>query len=83
MSLLDREIMALMREVTDRVILPRYRNLDAQDIEDKGGNDPVTIADRESEAMLREGLARLADLPVVGEEGCHADPTQRLSLIHI
>ncbi|WP_241461613.1 inositol monophosphatase family protein [Aurantiacibacter luteus] len=80
MSLLDREIMALMREVTDRVILPRYRNLGAQDIEDKGGNDPVTIADRESEAMLREGLARLADLPVVGEEGVHANPTQRRHL---
>ncbi|GGD52811.1 inositol monophosphatase family protein [Aurantiacibacter arachoides] len=80
MSTLDREILALMREVTERVILPRYRNLAAHDIEDKGGNDPVTIADRESEALLREGLARIADLPVVGEEGCHADPEERRHL---
>ena len=74
MSVLDREVLALMRRVTDDVILPRYRNLGADDIEDKGGNDPVTIADRESEAALAEGLAKLAQgLRIVGEEAAFAD----------
>ena len=75
MSVLDREVMALMREVTEAVILPRLRNLQAGEVEDKGGNDPVTIADREAEALLREGLDKLAPgLAFVGEESAHADP---------
>ncbi|RPF72558.1 inositol monophosphatase family protein [Aurantiacibacter spongiae] len=75
MSIIDREILSLLRDVTERIILPRYQNLDAGEIEDKGGNDPVTIADRESEAALREGLEKLAPgLAVVGEEAAHADP---------
>ena len=66
----------LLRETTEKAILPRYRNLSSGDIEDKGGNDPVTIADRESEAMLSEGLAEIIPgLPVVGEEAAHADPS--------
>ena len=76
MSILDREILALVRDVTENVILPRYRNLSDHHVEDKGGNDPVTIADRESEAALREGLEKLVPgLPFVGEEAAHADPT--------
>lgn len=76
MNGLDREILSLMRLASERAILPRYRNLAAHDIEDKGGNDPVTIADRESEAILREGLARIdGSLAFVGEEATHADPT--------
>ena len=68
-------IEALLRDVTEKVILPRYQNLQAVEVEDKGGNDPVTIADRESEEMLSEGLARIiSGLPVVGEEAAHADP---------
>lgn len=73
--MLDRSILALCREVTAKAILPRYRNLKAGEVEDKGGNDPVTIADREAEALLFEGLARLAPgLALVGEEAAHADP---------
>lgn len=72
---LDRAILALVQRVTQQAILPRYRNLAAGEIEDKGGNDPVTIADRESEVLLREGLARLdPSLACVGEEAAHADP---------
>ena len=75
MSLLDREILALCREVTARVILPRFRNLAAGEIEDKGGDDPVTVADREAEALLFERLAKLDPaLALVGEEAAHADP---------
>jgi len=75
MSLIDREMLALMRAVTEDVILPRFRNLGEGDVEDKGGNDPVTIADREAEAMLFEGLAKLnGAIGFVGEESVHADP---------
>jgi len=66
---------ALLKNVTDKVILPRFRNLAAGEIEDKGGNDPVTIADRESEEMLAEGLEKIMPgLAMVGEEAAHADP---------
>ena len=75
MSMLDREMLALMRAVTDTVILPRFRNLAEGDIEQKAVNDPVTVADREAEVMLFEGLAKLdPSLGMVGEEAVHADP---------
>lgn len=76
MTPLDREILALMQRVSEKAILPRFRNLAQEDIEDKGGNDPVTVADRESEALLREGLSAIdASLNFVGEEAAHSDPT--------
>ena len=75
MTALDRQIGALMRSVSEEAILPRYRNLAEEDVEDKGGNDPVTIADKHAEALLRDGLAKLEDLSFVGEEAAHADPT--------
>jgi fructose-1,6-bisphosphatase/inositol monophosphatase family enzyme len=72
---LDRAMLALMQRVTEQAILPRFRNLSASDVEDKGGNDPVTIADKDSEALLREGLALIDPaLAFVGEEAAYADP---------
>lgn len=74
MSVIDREILALMRRVTEEAIMPHYRNLSADQVEDKGGNDPVTVADRASEAMLRDGLEKLSPgLAFVGEETAHSD----------
>ena len=74
-SILDREILALMRRASETAILPRLANLKAGEVEDKGGNDPVTIADREAEAILSEQLAKLAPgLAIVGEEAAHTDP---------
>ena len=52
---------ALMREVTGKVILPRYQRLAAHEITAKAADDVVTVADEESEAMLAEGLARIAE----------------------
>ena len=76
MSALDAEILALLRKVSELAILPRFRNLSAGEVEDKGGNDPVTIADRESEKLLREGLARIdGTIAFVGEEAAHEDPS--------
>ncbi len=70
-----RAVEDLLREVSEKAILPRYQRLREGEVEDKGGNDPVTVADREAEAMLREGLERIVPgLAFVGEEGAHADP---------
>lgn len=67
---------SLMRDVTAKAILPRYQQLKAGEVEDKGGNDPVTVADREAETMLAEGLEKIVPgLPFVGEEAAHADPS--------
>ncbi len=55
--------------------MPRYQSLRAQDIEEKSPGDLVTIADKESEEMLAEGLLSLMpDAAVIGEEACAADP---------
>ena len=76
MTNLDKAILSLTSRVTEEAILPRYRNLALGEVEDKGGNDPVTVADRDSELMLREGLSKIDDtLPFVGEESAHADPS--------
>lgn len=64
-----------MERVTDAAILPRFRNLTSGDVEDKGGNDPVTIADRDAEKRLREALFAIEPgLAFVGEEAAHDDP---------
>ena len=78
MRQLDTAIGDLLRSVSEQIILPRFRNLSAADIADKGGNDPVTLADREAEAALQGGLATLEqDLNFVGEELVHANPATR------
>ena len=71
-------ICALMREASERAILPRYRSLAAHEIVTKSAKgaltDVVTIADREAEAILGEGLAQLLpEAAIVGEEAAHAD----------
>lgn len=75
MTALDRAMGALLRRVTEAAILPHYRNLSAGEIEHKGSDDVVTVADRQAEAMLAEGLAAIdPSLAIVGEEAVHADP---------
>ena len=74
MSALDDEMLALMRFVSERTIMPRWRNLATGDVIEKSQNELVTIADREAEEFLAEALAKLApDVPIVGEEAAHAD----------
>jgi fructose-1,6-bisphosphatase/inositol monophosphatase family enzyme len=66
---------ALMAQAAKRAILPRFRALAREEIEEKSPGELVTIADRESEAILAAGLAPL--LPgsrVIGEEACASDP---------
>lgn len=73
---LDGAVYALLRETAERVVMPRYLNLRDGDVIEKGHDDLVTVADREAEAMLAEGLQRLLpEAKVVGEEAAHADPS--------
>ncbi|MBY6092854.1 inositol monophosphatase family protein [Maritimibacter alkaliphilus] len=69
-------LVALLREVAAEVILPRFRHLDASEIEAKTSpNDLVTVADREAEVLLAEGVQRiLPGCAVVGEEAVEDDP---------
>ncbi|MDR7103437.1 inositol monophosphatase family protein [Croceicoccus sp. BE223] len=69
------EVAALLRRVAEKVVLPRYQSLARHEIVEKSPGDVVTVADRESEAMLAEGLAKIMpDAAIVGEEAVHADP---------
>ena len=80
MDNLTQAVFALMREASERAILPRFRSLAAHEIVSKADKDSalpdvVTIADREAEAILAEGLALLLpEAAIVGEEAAHADP---------
>jgi fructose-1,6-bisphosphatase/inositol monophosphatase family enzyme len=73
---IDAPVQALIRDVAARIVMPRFRQLDAAQIEEKAPDELVTIADRESEEALAEGLRRLLpDSRVIGEEACSADPS--------
>jgi fructose-1,6-bisphosphatase/inositol monophosphatase family enzyme len=75
MHALHTQVSALMREVGTRIMMPRFRQLRAEDIAEKTPGDPVTIVDRESEAFLGERLAALLpEARIVGEEAAAADP---------
>jgi len=66
----------LLHKVAAQAILPHYRTLSPDQISEKAHDDLVTVADREAEAMLAEGLsAIIPGLPIVGEEAAHADPS--------
>ena len=59
----------IIREVGIAEIMPRFQKLAAGDVEMKGKDDPVTIADKETERVLTERLtAHLPGSVVVGEE---------------
>ena len=69
-------VSALMRDAAARAILPRYQTLTADQIDAKAADDVVTVADKEAELILAEGLTKiLPEAAIVGEEAAHADPT--------
>lgn len=72
---MQRAVHDLLRDVTERAILPYYQKLAADQITAKIADDVVTVADKLAEEMLTEGLVRIADLPVLGEEASFADET--------
>jgi fructose-1,6-bisphosphatase/inositol monophosphatase family enzyme len=64
-----------IKEVAEQVVLPYFRNLKTEHIAYKIGDDPVTIADKESEIELTKRLSGL--LPgskVLGEEAFSTNP---------
>lgn len=69
-------VVQLMRRVAAEIVLPRFRNLAADEVEEKAADDMVTIADRLSEEALSAGLVAIdASARVVGEEAVAADAT--------
>jgi fructose-1,6-bisphosphatase/inositol monophosphatase family enzyme len=67
-------VQALIRDVAARIVMPRFRQLDPAQIEEKAPDELVTVADKESEEALSEGLRRLLpDAHVIGEEAVSAD----------
>jgi fructose-1,6-bisphosphatase/inositol monophosphatase family enzyme len=65
---------SIIRDVAAEQIMPRFRKLEEGDVEMKAVNDPVTIADKESERHLTERLTQyLPGSVVVGEESFAKD----------
>ena len=70
------EVLDLMKTVAAEVITPRFRSLSDGEVMEKRPGDLVTVADRESEAILtRELTAAYPDAFVLGEELTSADPS--------
>lgn len=68
-------VAALIRKAAADAILPRFRQLRQADVAEKSPGEWVTVADRESEQILTEGLTDiLPSARVVGEEACSTDP---------
>jgi fructose-1,6-bisphosphatase/inositol monophosphatase family enzyme len=68
-------VLDLMRVVARDIMMPRFRNLAAHEYGEKTPGDFVTIVDRESEALLSEGLGRLLpEARIIGEEEAAIDP---------
>ena len=71
---LEDHVSQLMRDVAASVVLPRFRVLAPGEIAEKSPGEVVTIADREAEARLHEGLAALGlGARIVGEEAAEQD----------
>ena len=69
-------IETLLRDVAARIVMPRFRTLAADDIIEKSPGELVTIADRESELRLAEGLSEiLSEAQIIGEEASESDPS--------
>ena len=68
----------LLREAADRFILPRFQNLQSQDIATKTSDtDFVTIADQQAESWLAPKLSVLQPGFVIGEEAASLTPAIR------
>ncbi len=68
-------MLALMKDVADQVITPRFRRLASGEVMEKNPGDLVTVADREAEVLITQALRDAdPDVMVVGEEATAADP---------
>lgn len=74
-SSLTSDVRRAMEAAAETALMPRYRRLEADEAEEKSAGEWVTVADRESEAMLSDALGKLLpSASVVGEEAVHAAP---------
>ena len=72
--MIDR-VTALMREVASEAVLPRFRRLAADDIQQKSPGEEVTIADEEAERLLSGALPSIVPGSlVIGEEAVAGQP---------
>jgi fructose-1,6-bisphosphatase/inositol monophosphatase family enzyme len=79
--MLIERVAEVMREAAAVAILPRFRRLAEEDIDEKSPGEIVTAADRHAEVIIAAALPSL--LPgsrVVGEEACAASPDLLLRL---
>jgi fructose-1,6-bisphosphatase/inositol monophosphatase family enzyme len=68
-------ITKIIEDTARQEVLPRFRKLKLGDVSEKAHGEVVTIADIETERVLRERLyAELPGSRVVGEEAVSADP---------
>ncbi|KQR86238.1 inositol monophosphatase family protein [Sphingomonas sp. Leaf343] len=73
---LHKPVTALLAGVGELVVMPRFRNLRADEIVEKSRGELVTVADHESELRLHDGLATIDPAArIIGEEACAADPS--------
>jgi fructose-1,6-bisphosphatase/inositol monophosphatase family enzyme len=69
-------VLALLQDVAEEVISPRFRALAAEEVHEKGPGDLVTIADREAESRITAVLEdAYPDALVLGEEATATDPS--------
>lgn len=68
-------VQTLLRTVAAEQILSRFRRLGDGDVVEKSAGEPVTVADREAERALADGLRRIdPGARFIGEEACATDP---------
>jgi fructose-1,6-bisphosphatase/inositol monophosphatase family enzyme len=68
-------ILALLKDVADEVINPRFRRLGDEQVSEKNPGDLVTVADHEAEVLITEALlTAYPEAVVLGEEAYAADP---------
>ena len=68
-------VLAMLQEVAESIVTPRFRALDSHEVMEKKPGDLVTVADREAEVELTARLqAAYPDALIVGEEAVAADP---------
>lgn len=77
------EVLEAIKDVASRIIEPRFRQLETDQVMEKNPGDLVTVADREAEVELTHILEMaFYGCTVVGEEAVSADPGILSSIGH-
>ena len=69
-------VLALLQDVAEEIVNPRFRSLDSHEITEKNPGDLVTVADQEAEVRITEVLqAAYPGALILGEEASASDDT--------